>query len=168
MTFPLYRGPHSKERFLPMLLSSLRRNRQVAPSRPRPSCRPRLEALEERLAPATCIWDGGSLVNSNWSTAANWVGDVAPVPGLDNLEFPAAAARKANTNDFVGAAFLGLAFTGSGYTLGGNTMTLGGDATAGPGTLNNFLSLDLTLDGNRTFRPEAGSVLTVNGVIGDN
>src|SRR5262249_29663371 len=159
---------------LPMLLSSLRRNRQVAParsrtgSRPRPSCRPRLEALEERLAPATCIWDGGSLVNSNWSTAANWVGDVAPVPCLANLAFPAAPARKASTNDFVGAAFLGLAFTGSGYTLGGNTMTLGGNVTAGPGTFNNFLTLDLTLDGNRTFRPEAGSVLTVNGVIGDN
>src|SRR5262249_2852664 len=128
-----------------MLLSSLRRNRQAAPahsragSRPRSACSLRLEALEDRLAPATCIWDGGSLVNSNWSTAANWVGDVAPVPGVDDLEFPSAAARKANTSDFVGATFGGIAFTGSGYALGGNPVTLGGKLEAGPRAAREFL-----------------------------
>src|SRR5262245_3740763 len=96
--------------------------------------RPRLEALEARLAPATRIWDGGSPLDSNWTTAANWVGDVAPVTGVDNLEFPSVAARKTNTNDFVNATFLGLNFTGSGYALGGNLMILGGDVTAGSGT----------------------------------
>src|SRR5262245_12375680 len=86
----------------------------------RPSRRPPvLEPLEERLAPATRVWDGGSPLDSNWSTAANWVGDVAPVPGVDDLQFPATAARKTNTNDFAGAAFLGIAFTGSNYVLGG-------------------------------------------------
>src|SRR5690348_6406348 len=103
-----------------------------------------IESLEERLAPATCVWDGGSPLNSNWSTAANWVGDVAPVPGGDDLQFPATAARKANTNDFVGAAFRGIAFTGSNYVLGGNALTLGGNLTTGPGAISDYLNLALT------------------------
>src|SRR5262249_18873477 len=101
------------------------------------------------------------------STAANWVGDVAPVPGVDDLVFPSVAARKANTNDFVGATFLGIAFTGSNYTLGGNPLTLGGNLTTSPGAVNDFLNLNLTLNGDRTAQVEAGSVLTINGVIGD-
>ena len=47
----------------------------------------------------TRVWDGGSLFDSNWTTPANWVGDVAPVAG-DALEFPESAARKSNTNNF--------------------------------------------------------------------
>src|SRR5262249_12624893 len=115
----------------------------------------------------TRVWDGGSLLNSNWTTAANWVGDVAPVPGVDDLVFPDVAARKANTNDFVGAAFLGLAFTGSSYALGGNPVTLGGNLTTSPGTLSDFINLNLILNGDRTFQLGAGSVLTINGVLGD-
>src|SRR5262249_56446616 len=137
---------------------------QAKPMR-RPSARPWLEALEERLAPATRVWDGGSPLNSNWTTAANWVGDVAPVPGVDDLEFPTTAARKTNTNDFVGATFLGLAFTGSGYTLGGNPLTLGGDLTTSTGPSSNTLTLNLTLNGDRTFQVAANTVLTISGGI---
>ena len=38
-------------------------------------------------APETYTWDGGSTVDSNWSTPENWVGDIAPQAG-DNLVFP--------------------------------------------------------------------------------
>ena len=51
----------------------------------------RLDRLETRLAPAVATWDGGGPDN-NWTTAANWVGDVAPQPG-DDLVFPQGAAR---------------------------------------------------------------------------
>jgi len=156
-----------------MLFSSFGRNGKVATVRPetnpprRRSLRPSLEALEERLAPATRVWDGSSLLDSNWTTAANWVGDVAPIPGVDDLEFPSTAARKASTNDFVGAAFLGIAFTGSGYALAGNGLTLGGNLTTSPGTFSNFINLGFTLDADRTFEVGASSVLTINGVIAD-
>src|SRR5262249_42410459 len=157
---------------LSMLFSSLKRNRNAAAARPqakatrRPPWRPRLEALEERLAPATRVWDGGSPLNSNWSTPANWVGDVAPVPGVDDLVFPSVAARKTNTNDFVNAAFLGISFTGSNYVLGGNSVTLGGNLGAGPSTFSNFINLNLTLNANRTFQLGAGSALVISGVLG--
>jgi autotransporter-associated beta strand protein len=156
-----------------MLLSSLKRNRKAALDRSRTkptwrsSSRPWLEPLEERLAPATRVWDGGSPLNSNWTTAANWVGDVAPVPGIDSLEFPSTAARKTNTNDFAGAAFLGIAFTGSNYVLGGNPLTLGGNLTTNPGTSSDYINLSLILNGDRTFQLGASSVVTINGVIGD-
>src|SRR5262249_5666999 len=102
-----------------------------------------------------------------WTTAANWVGDVAPVPGVDDLQFPSTAARKTNTNDFVGATFLGIALTGSGYALGGNALTLGGNLSTGPGTVNDFINLNLVLDADRTFQLGAGSALTISGTIGD-
>src|SRR5262249_49724466 len=141
------------------MLESLSRLFRCGPGRPSPR-RPanarkaslRVEVLEARVAPATRVWGGGSLVNSNWTTAANWVGGVAPVPGIDALEFPGTAARKANTNDFVGASFLGVAFTGNDYVLGGNALTLGGNLTTSPGTFSNFLNLALGLAADRTFQ----------------
>ncbi len=50
------------------------------------------------VMPATRIWDGGGTDNK-WSTAANWVGDVAPSPG-DNLVFPAGASRLESVDDY--------------------------------------------------------------------
>ena len=40
----------------------------------------------------TLTWNGGGTDN-NWSTAANWLGGVAPLPG-DNLVFPAGAVNR--------------------------------------------------------------------------
>src|SRR5262245_60624355 len=173
MVFPWYRGPRFRRRFLAMAFSFLKRTRDAAAARPhakprrRPAARPWLEPLEERLAPATRVWDGGSPLNGNWSTAANWVGDVAPVPGVDDLQFPSTAARKANTNDFVGATFLGIAFTGSNYVLGGNGLTLGGNLRARRSAATNAINLSRTLNADRTFQVDSGSSLTISGTIAD-
>jgi hypothetical protein len=46
-------------------------------AKPRPPCRPSLESLEARLAPAAdCTWVGGT--SSDWDTATNWVGSNKP------------------------------------------------------------------------------------------
>ncbi len=73
---------------------------------------------------AVITWDGGSTVDSNWQTGANWVGDAPPAAG-DTLVFPAGAARPSNTNNFAaGTSFYQLQLTGGGYTLGGNSLQL--------------------------------------------
>src|SRR5262245_21256280 len=92
----------------------------------RPASRPRLESLEDRLLLATRDWDGGGPDN-NWMTAGNWVGDVAPQPGVDDLEFPAGASRLTSNNNFpVGTDFLQIVFSGSGggYQITGHQVYL--------------------------------------------
>ena len=83
----------------------------------------RVTRLESRLAPAIGTWDGGGADNL-WTTAANWVGDVAPQPG-DDLVFPSGAARLTNANDFaVGTPIGSLRFTGFAYDVTGNAIAL--------------------------------------------
>src|SRR5260370_1811836 len=64
-------------RTLTRTIQPLREGRRGAGSRR--SSRLRLEALEDRLAPATHIWVG-PVVGGLWSTAANWNGG-APTSG---------------------------------------------------------------------------------------
>src|SRR5204862_7924354 len=94
----------------------------------------RLDCLETRLAPAVATWDGGGADN-HWTTAANWVGDVAPQPG-DDLVFPKGAAQLANVNDFpAGTSVHSIAVRAAGYQLTGNALALAAglsvDASAG-------------------------------------
>jgi uncharacterized repeat protein (TIGR01451 family) len=68
------------------------------------------------------IWDGGGSDN-NWTTAANWVGDVAPAAG-DRLVF-SGSVRQSTVNDFPsGTTFDEITFLDSGFTLSGNSVTL--------------------------------------------
>jgi autotransporter-associated beta strand protein len=111
----------------------------------------KLTHLESRLAPAIATWDGGGADN-HWSTAANWVGDVAPTPG-DDLVFPAGAAQLQNVNDTVGA-FASLSITGAAYNLSGNAVTVTGGINA-----------DIPTGGSSTIALPLGGVggLTKNG-----
>jgi autotransporter-associated beta strand protein len=98
------------------------------------TCRSRLETLEDRLAPAVVVWDGGSLDSDRWSEDFNWVGDVAPSPG-DHLVFAAAADQFTAVNDFApGTSFRSITLEAS-YELSGNAITLastGGGVDAPP------------------------------------
>ena len=112
--------------------------------------RPRIEKLEDRSLLAT--WDGGGADNK-WTTADNWVGNVAPAAG-DSLTFPTGAARLTNTNDYAsGTAFGSINFTGAGYNLGGNALELsGGLADNSAEDANNVVALTkITLAAPQTF-----------------
>ena len=90
------RGPGSKQRRqrLQQTLRSNRRRARIAVQG--------FEKLEGRGVRAIATWDGGSALNSNWMTAANWVGDVAPSAG-DELRFDTSVvgvARFSSTNNF--------------------------------------------------------------------
>src|SRR5438034_9974512 len=77
--------------------------------------------LEDRAVPAVSTWDGGG-ANANWTTAANWVGDVAPQAG-DDLVFP--TDQRVSVNDFpAGTPFHSLTVTCREFQLGGNAVEL--------------------------------------------
>jgi autotransporter-associated beta strand protein len=121
----------------------------------------RIERLEDRIVPADFRWDGrpdagGVSVDTKWSTATNWVGDVAPPPGSD-LEFPAGADQLVNVNDFAaGTAFGSITFTGYNYLISGNRVVISGGVNANlpmadANGVDPRLLLDLTLAAPQTF-----------------
>src|SRR5262245_10679424 len=93
--------------------------------RPRPVARPRLQVLEDRLAPATFLWTGLG-ADANWTTSRNWSEAltgraIAPNSADDVLVFPTGAQQLSNVNDYGrGTAFQQVRIEGDGYTLGGN------------------------------------------------
>lgn len=85
------------------------------------------------IAPSgiTRVWDGGG-ANDLWSTAANWVGDIAPGGG-DALLFPAGAARPVSVNDLpAGFVLAGMTIQSGAYQFSGNAFALDGPLTTDP------------------------------------
>lgn len=69
----------------------------------------------------------GSGANTNWTTAANWSGNVAPVAG-DTLEFPVVGTTFNSVNNFpAGTSFGDILIGAATYNITGNAITLNGD-----------------------------------------
>ena len=118
------------------------------------------------VSAATVTWDGGSTGpgDDNWTTAANWVGDVAPVAG-DSLVF-AGSVRLTATNDFAAdTSFASITFdnTAGAFTLSGNRLTLAGAITNNDADAQT-ISLALVVAATRTLAAASGN-LTLSGVI---
>src|SRR5262249_13569156 len=129
-------------------------------SRPMRPVALRIHRLETHLAPANAYWDGGGADN-NWTTAANWLGDVAPHPG-DDLYFPFGAARQTNVNDFpAGTAFHSFDIEDS-YNLTGSAVALSAGLTNGR-TASMALPVILTAD--QTFFNGVGGRFNLTGSI---
>jgi autotransporter-associated beta strand protein len=116
----------------------------MAVGRGRWSCRPYLEALESRVAPATHTWIGASPFTTVWSDPLNWSGGV-PASGESNLAliFPA-SPHPANTNNISGLTITSIQFSAP-NTISGAAITLVGDTTiAATNTAGtNTVALDL-------------------------
>src|SRR5262245_61834186 len=86
-------------------------------ARHRVAFRPRLEALEDRQAPAVHTWTGA--VNNLWSSAGNWTGG-APTESGAELIFPGTGAISFNTqNDLTGVRLSRITFEAGGYSIKG-------------------------------------------------
>lgn len=121
--------------------------------------------------PATRLWTGGSLSSGNWTTAANWQGNVAPSPG-DILQFVETGARKtSNTNNFpAGTTFSVINCFGAGsYRLRGNRVTITNSVNAGNPAGSHIVDFDITfasLDDNSSISSfSSASSLTINGDV---
>ena len=120
------------------------------------------------------IWDGGG-GDANWTTAANWLGDVAPVAD-DNIAF-GGAVNTDTQNDFAGGTnFASVTFVSgaSSFTVSGNDFTI----TSAGCTTSNAISAEntgntMTIESNITFSTnaptiactQAGGTLNIEGTI---
>ncbi|HWB08322.1 MAG TPA: DUF4214 domain-containing protein [Pirellulales bacterium] len=100
------------------------------------------EMLERRMLLTTITWTGGSALSSNWSDAANWNLNRAPISG-DSLVFPASAQRLTNSDNISGLGVNSITFQGTftpatgGYTIGGSSLTVGSGGIADHGSVGN-------------------------------
>src|SRR5437879_6823539 len=150
--------------------------RRAGCARPSSFQRPRLrvEALEDRLAPAVSVagpatdtWSGAG-PDALWSDAANW-GGVVPVAG-DDLVFAAGAAQLPSTNDFAaGTAFNSITFQAGGYSVNGNAITLLSGLFTSRTTGTDSFNLDVTLGSaaalNATLAGTGYDLLDVSGAM---
>lgn len=135
-----------------------------------------------KVAAATITWDGGG-VDSNFSTAQNWVGDVVPSDG-DVLTFDNSSLSSNTTlvNDLTSLSLAGIDFTGSTsnplFTLTGNPITLTGNITTTTTgmieaaislganiAINGSVTTSLSLNNNATPLALNGFTLTINNDI---
>ncbi len=123
----------------------------------------KIEPLEERALLSVCTWDGGGSDN-NWSTAANWANDVAPIAN-DSLVF-SGSTRTATTNDYTsGTSFDSIEFAADDFSLAGNAVMLTGDVTVETGVSGSTISLAATLSGSVTFQIATGETLIVSSIL---
>jgi len=113
-----------------------------------------LLSLQTWTSAALRTWDGGG-TNNNWTTATNWVGDVAPLPG-DDLLFPTGKTRLSPINDFPsGTTFNSIIFSGTNYSLDGNSIALNAGIIATNAT-GNMVNNPLSLNSDQTFTVNVG------------
>jgi autotransporter-associated beta strand protein len=125
------------------------------------------------LFAASYTWDGGG-TDGNWTTAANWAGDVAPVGASTNDLSFAGTTRTSTTDNFaVGTDFRNLTFESNAgaFTLAGsNRLDLFGSITNLSANLQT-VSLPLYLQNANTayaVNTGSGAGMTISGVIAGN
>jgi autotransporter-associated beta strand protein len=121
-------------------------------------------ALAATLQGASRFWDGSA--SGNWSAAANWVGNVAPVAG-DDLVFQAGISQLLVTNDFSpNRAFNTILFQGSNYFVRGNAVQL----TNGLSSINpsgaNHIDADVDVRASQPWEASGSlAILDINGGV---
>jgi autotransporter-associated beta strand protein len=129
-------------------LHALAAQQATAKRHPRARVDPRLEPLEDRLAPATLFWTGAA--SQFWSDPNNWAQHMTPynTPEADLLIFDRTGARRESFHDGSPTTIDGIVFLDSGYTIRGGDLTLTGSALIGasaPGGTNTIENRTLTI-----------------------
>ena len=156
-------------RFKDGKLGGLSRRRRGVQRRGRRSLGWDLERLESRVVLSTSTWTGANAATDvNWSDAANWQGDTAPVAGND-LVFPTGVTGTAltNTNDTAAnTSYNSLTIQNSGYTISGNAVDLDTiDSSQSTGTSSLGLPVDFGTSPGSVTVDNAAATLVMGGVL---
>ncbi len=129
---------------------------------------PHLERLQDRLAPSTHVWTGGSMIDSNWSEKDNWKDGSVPTSddSTQALDFPNDAMRLTATNDIPNLTVQQITFSNK-YTLTtGFGIQLSSSITVDVNVKGSvFLFTDLELVADATITVAQGSTLILAGNI---
>lgn len=108
---------------------------------------------------AVTIWSGeAGAGDTNWSTAANWLGGLAPTAGYF-LVFPDLTTQTIATNDYIpGTNFGGISIRGNDCVLAGNSLVLNG-SLENQGA-NNTLDLQIVLGDSLSLVNSGGDLKT--------
>ncbi|MCD6024373.1 MAG: transporter, partial [Fibrobacteria bacterium] len=109
------------------------------------------------VATHTYTWDGGG-ADDNWMTAANWVGDVAPVAG-DSLIFTGTTRLNPVNNFTNGTTFSSIDINATGFTLSGNSVSL----TTGLTNATGSSTVSLVVGGAGGVTQNSAGTLTLSG-----
>ena len=111
---------------------------------------------------AAGTWNGGSIVDSDWSDATNWNG-LAFTSG--NTVTFGGTTRQINTNDLADLALTGIIFSTANWNISGNPITLSGNITDNIGGSNTW-GLTTTLSSTPTVAQSAsGDIVNFTGVL---
>ena len=117
---------------------------------------------------AVFTWDGGSGVDSDWTSGANWAGNVSP-PSNGTADIVMAGLIRTTPNVDAAWDILSLTFnnTAGPFTLGGSTLTIGTGGVVnndtGLQTINNAITLGFAQNWNA-----ASGDLLFNGNVNNN
>ena len=114
---------------------------------------------------AVFTWDGGGTTNDNWSTAANWVGDVVP-PNNGSADIIFAGSTRLSPNADANWSVTSLSFSaGAGaFQLGGNQLTIGGGGISNNSSITQMINDPIVLGAGQTWNANSGALML--GVAG--
>ncbi len=122
------------------------------------------EPLEQRQLLSVVSWTGlGS--NSNWSTAANWSTNLAPVAG-DQLIFSGSTRTATVNNLTAGTSFKSIEFASYNFSITGNSLTLTSGIIVDSGVSGSSISAGLGLNGACTVNVVNTSITISSAVSG--
>lgn len=109
------------------------------------------------------VWDGGGADN-DWTSALNWVGDVAPLTSGNSVVFAGTTRLAPNMNNNYSVSSLTFSNNAGNFVIGtstGSTLTSGNGGIANNSTSAQTLNVPVVLNGAQTISAAAGN-LTVN------
>ena len=121
------------------------------------------------VLPSDRVWDGGSLVDSKWSSRTNWQSDLALSLSGNNVFFAGTTRLTPDMDNNYSVSALVFSNTAGSFIIGSST---GGTLTVGSGGITNnsasaqTLNVPIVLGAAQTFNAAAGSLTLNSNVTG--
>src|SRR5262249_15596747 len=107
---------------------------------------------------AVFTWDGGG-ANDDWTTAANWAGDIAPPNnGSADVVFAGSTRLTPNVNANWDVLSLSFAAGASAFNVGGSQLTIEGSGISNNSSTKQTISDPIVLGAGQTWNANAGAL----------